>query len=340
MTPITYFSEHKIKINKICLNISSSCSLFITKQKKLYVNGSNHYNQLCLAGKTSHDECQFEPTLISELANVIDALSTWRYSLVLTSINITLINSYWVKSLNVPNAIFQLIEKFYGNTNSVYMSSQIPYVYGGRCYGFNAIMTKNNWEKIKAFNNKKVVNIAAGTYHSLFLESNGNVWSCGDNEYGQLGIGDNRNVYNPVLIKYFIQQKIKVLNIACGRNHNLVMNETSVYAWGLNEYGQCGNGTTTNIHEPKLIYVSNECSVQQIKAGAFHSYICINNEHYLFGCNEYNECIQYDENGYNMDDKVIFPYLINDAINKLCESKRIKDVYLGNQTTMLILIDK
>jgi alpha-tubulin suppressor-like RCC1 family protein len=39
--------------------------------------------------------------------------------------------------------------------------------------------------------------IAAGTDHSLFLDSDGNVWSVGSNFYGQLGLGDNINITSP-----------------------------------------------------------------------------------------------------------------------------------------------
>ena len=35
--------------------------------------------------------------------------------------------------------------------------------------------------------------IAGGYYHSMMLKRNGNVWTTGDNKYGQLGDGTNTN---------------------------------------------------------------------------------------------------------------------------------------------------
>jgi len=42
--------------------------------------------------------------------------------------------------------------------------------------------------------------IAAGSYHSLALKSNGTLWAWGDNGYGQLGDGTTTNRTSPVQI--------------------------------------------------------------------------------------------------------------------------------------------
>ena len=38
---------------------------------------------------------------------------------------------------------------------------------------------------------ENIVHFVCGGYHNLFLDSEGNVFSVGANEYGQLGLGHN-----------------------------------------------------------------------------------------------------------------------------------------------------
>jgi len=38
---------------------------------------------------------------------------------------------------------------------------------------------------------------ARGYEHSLFLDEFGNAWACGNNQYGQLGLGDNNQRTTP-----------------------------------------------------------------------------------------------------------------------------------------------
>jgi alpha-tubulin suppressor-like RCC1 family protein len=93
-----------------------------------------------------------------------------------------------------------------------------------------------------------VTDIAAGMSHSLFLLGDGTVWACGYNLYGQLGVGtddtNNRNV--AVQVAGLTGTAIQV---AAGFDHSLALIEDapgsgkgSVWAWGLNNCGQLGNG--------------------------------------------------------------------------------------------------
>jgi alpha-tubulin suppressor-like RCC1 family protein len=84
--------------------------------------------------------------------------------------------------------------------------------------------------------------IAAGGSHSLFLQnggSSGTVWACGNNVYGQLGIGNTTNQTG-------VQQVLNltgVIAIAAGLDHSLALkSDGTVWAWGYNYYGQLGNG--------------------------------------------------------------------------------------------------
>ena len=74
-------------------------------------------------------------------------------------------------------------------------------------------------------NHYNIIKIKAGFQHSLFLTSTGNVLSCGDNQYGSLGLGHTDSVSVPVVPVYFTKNDIKIIEISCGKAHNLAMED-------------------------------------------------------------------------------------------------------------------
>ena len=49
-------------------------------------------------------------------------------------------------------------------------------------------------------NDKNITNILCGVHHSMILKNNGELYVCGDNKYGQLGLGHKENVFKPTLL--------------------------------------------------------------------------------------------------------------------------------------------
>jgi alpha-tubulin suppressor-like RCC1 family protein len=95
----------------------------------------------------------------------------------------------------------------------------------------------------------------AGWTHSLALDANTFVWAWGDNGEGQLGDGSPYDRLTPVKVHGvsgvgFLES---ITAISAGRSgmQSLAVDANNlVYAWGYNEYGQCGNGESgTNERE-------------------------------------------------------------------------------------------
>ena len=82
------------------------------------------------------------------------------------------------------------------------------------------------------------------SYHSLILKNDGTLWSCGQNNYGQLGLGNytNRTTFTQVTINI---DNIK--NINCESLHSFILkNDGTLLSCGNNYEGQLNRGSTGN----------------------------------------------------------------------------------------------
>ncbi len=125
-------------------------------------------------------------------------------------------------------------------------------------------------------NGKTVVAIAAGSYHSLALCSDGSVYAWGDNSFGQLGDNSTTRRTTPtaVYVAGVLAGK-SVVAIAAGQYHSFALcSDGSIVSWGGNFMGQLGDNTTTQRKVPvSLLNVGalNGKSVIAIAAGQYHS---------------------------------------------------------------------
>jgi alpha-tubulin suppressor-like RCC1 family protein len=93
--------------------------------------------------------------------------------------------------------------------------------------------------------------VAAGMYHTVALKSDGTVWSCGWNLSGQLGDGTTTSRTTPVQVLGPSGTGVlrNVQAVAGGYGHTLALKtDGTVWAWGWNETGRLGDGTTLTRH--------------------------------------------------------------------------------------------
>jgi alpha-tubulin suppressor-like RCC1 family protein len=87
-----------------------------------------------------------------------------------------------------------------------------------------------------------ITQVAAGAEFSLALRSDGTVWAWGQNVYGELGDG---TISNHETTPVQVTGLAGVIKIAAGGFHGLALrSDGTVWAWGVNNYGQLGNGRT------------------------------------------------------------------------------------------------
>jgi uncharacterized repeat protein (TIGR03803 family) len=119
--------------------------------------------------------------------------------------------------------------------------------------------------------------IAAGGYHSLELQPDGSLWAWGGDDSGQLGENANTNVQFelfPIDIQNYFCNSVYISNlvtVAAGRDYGLAVEANgAIWSWGINSYGQLGNGSSIssqNIPSP----ITGLSNVVSVAAGNTHT---------------------------------------------------------------------
>lgn len=111
----------------------------------------------------------------------------------------------------------------------------------------------------------------AGCQDSVALTSKGTALAWGDDTFGTLGDGGTATVRTkPVAVK--LPTGTKLTSIRAGCAHDLALtSKGTVLAWGLNKYGQLGDGTTKNRRTPVQVKLPKGTKVTAISTGCYHS---------------------------------------------------------------------
>ncbi|KAJ8985747.1 hypothetical protein NQ317_014400 [Molorchus minor] len=123
---------------------------------------------------------------------------------------------------------------------------------------------------IERLNALSVMQIECGAQFSLALTKAGDIWTWGKGDYFRLGHGTDQHVRKPTLIDTLRDKK--VVHVAVGALHCLAVTESGqVYAWGDNDHGQQGNGTTIVNRKPALVHGLEDVHVNRVACGSSHS---------------------------------------------------------------------
>ncbi|MBI5778435.1 MAG: putative Ig domain-containing protein [Planctomycetes bacterium] len=112
--------------------------------------------------------------------------------------------------------------------------------------------TTNSLTPVQVSGLTGAIAIVGGGSYSIALKDDGTVWTWGYNSYGQLGDGTTTNRLTPVQVSGLTG----IIAIAGSGTHSIpfdgtgshsiaLKNDGTVWAWGLNNWGQLGDGTTT-----------------------------------------------------------------------------------------------
>jgi regulator of chromosome condensation len=124
----------------------------------------------------------------------------------------------------------------------------------------------------------KIKKIAGGMHHTLFLDTDGHVYSMGSHRYGSLGLGTvDADVHIPTLIPNLDD----VVDIAANTNVSYAVKKSGkVYSWGTNYSKQLCQDTEDDYLEPTLVKSKNfdVRNVYMVDIGGQHSLFVASDE--------------------------------------------------------------
>jgi cysteine-rich repeat protein len=133
----------------------------------------------------------------------------------------------------------------------------------------------------------EILSVDAASYHTCVLVEGGRVRCWGLNVVGQLGLGNTEIIGDDELPNTVgdVDLPMPVTQIAAAGDHTCALLEnSSIYCWGLNDSGQLGNGNTNDIGDDEDLVgpVEVGADVEQVTVGGFHT--CVRTSGYDVRC--------------------------------------------------------
>jgi alpha-tubulin suppressor-like RCC1 family protein len=118
---------------------------------------------------------------------------------------------------------------------------------------------------VQVVGNHSFLQIFSGYQCSIGLKNNGQAWTWGNNNYGQLGINNYTSFNSPVQVV----GNHSFVRVMGGSDNFYGIKETNViWGWGRNDFGQLGNNSTTN--NPSPVQIVGNHSFIQIRTSGYH----------------------------------------------------------------------
>jgi alpha-tubulin suppressor-like RCC1 family protein len=120
----------------------------------------------------------------------------------------------------------------------------------------------------------------------MALTREGRLWAFGCGANGLLGTGSAFDVCEPEWVGRSSSSPLHgkfVDMVACGRGHTLCVCQLEVFAWGANDQGQLGLGSSFDSPYPKLVTALQGSQVDSIACGFSHTVVLSQRRVYSFG---------------------------------------------------------
>jgi alpha-tubulin suppressor-like RCC1 family protein len=108
-----------------------------------------------------------------------------------------------------------------------------------------------------------------GISHNVAVQTSGTLIAWGFNYFGQLG--DGSTVTRETIQRVDTLENMNMVSVSANLGHTVALNEDGqIYAWGSNNYGQLGDGSTTDRLRPVLVDTGSH-QVVSVQAGTLHT---------------------------------------------------------------------
>ncbi|XP_030207016.1 probable E3 ubiquitin-protein ligase HERC3 isoform X5 [Gadus morhua] len=123
---------------------------------------------------------------------------------------------------------------------------------------------------VAALSGVPLVQVTAGGAHTLALSVSGTVFGWGQNDAGQLGLGDTTDKSTPVTVECLNLKK--TVSISCGERHTAVLTKGGVVlTFGSGGCGQLGHNSLLNELTPRVVAELWGAAVTQVSCGSNHT---------------------------------------------------------------------
>ena len=127
------------------------------------------------------------------------------------------------------------------------------------------------------------IQVEQGYNFVAYLMSDGTIKTRGDNTYGQLGNGNNSNNTTTSETVSGISTATKIVT---GQWHTCaLLSNGQVWCWGVNSFGELGDGTTTNRNAPVQAGLPSNTAVDVFIGGRTTAAVLSNGKVYTWGSN-------------------------------------------------------
>ena len=129
---------------------------------------------------------------------------------------------------------------------------------------------------------ENITQISCGYAYTCFVTNQNNIYSTGDNSYGQLGLNDEKNrlIFTKVN-NSFLANGESIIQISCGASHTCVLtNLNNIYSTGENGFGQLGLNDKINrliFTKVNNSFLENGESIKQISCSFFNTNLLTSN---------------------------------------------------------------
>ncbi|KAJ5069925.1 ubiquitin-protein ligase e3a-related [Anaeramoeba ignava] len=204
----------------------------------------------------------------------------------------------------------RIIQDVVSGYNSIYLLTSNHNVYGigsneyGQL-GFDSETLKETQKPILIMKNISKIFSGNSSLHAFLLNSNQELFGCGWNDYGKLGLGESRK---EIIVKKVTQiqniPKGKILDIQCGYTHSIMLIEDEnenekenpkrkLYScghWKYNGFGKNEFDDTYEFTEIKSSLFENDDDILDFSVGYVHTLILTSNSKLIgFGHNGFGE---------------------------------------------------
>ena len=247
----------------------------------LWIWGNNVYGQLGLNTTTNFSS----PVQVGALSTWTQVSGNQYYTLALQNPGILYAwgsNAYGQLGLNTSTTPYyiplQVLSPFQGTWIQVAANGQgkssAAIISPGTlwAWGYNALGQLGNNSTTTQSSPVQIGALSTWTsvscgYYAMAIQTPGTLWAWGFNPYGNLGNNTTTNYSSPIQIGALSTWT----QVSAGTVYNTLAIQTpgSLWAWGYNNYGQLGQGNTTNYSSPVQIGTLNTWSL--FASGSSHS---------------------------------------------------------------------